>query len=360
MSGSPPGRRGPRFPVAALPLPAARALRRALGAADAGDPEALRAGLAEAVDADPDGATTRLLVARTRLATGAFDEGLADLEAAARMAPDPAYPRRMRLAWLIRLHYLEEARAELETHLAGPRDPALLETASLLLARTGAPARALELIRERLAQEGLPEAKRTGLHLHAARTAAAAGDTEAVADLLAAHLRSGTGDWSAARELHLEQGRPDRLAALAAAHPEVPAAQAIAAELALFRGDLDEAGRLARDTLARAPETTLAQLVDAAVAVRRGADDAGTRLDAVIAAAPDWPEAWLWRAEHRRLLGDLAGAADDIFEAKNRRPDYLAAKARHALVHLAGERPGGSRPAATSGSPISSPPRASR
>lgn len=143
MPPSPRHRRASPFAPGTVPPPVARALRRALAALDAGDRATVGAALDEALDADPEGATTRALVARVRFLAGGFDGALGELEAAADRAEDPAYPRRLRLAWLIRLHYLQEAREALEPLLAGTLDANLARTAADLLARTGAPDRAL-------------------------------------------------------------------------------------------------------------------------------------------------------------------------------------------------------------------------
>jgi tetratricopeptide (TPR) repeat protein len=136
-----------------------------------------------------------------------------------------------------------------------------------------------------------------------------------------------------------------------------PATSALAEESPALRGDptiyADESNRLfgflgaaETETDARsiedeiwhhwflAPDSKAAALMDRAMERRRNYDFAGAVeiLDELIAANPDWAEAWNQRATIRFMQGDLAGSLADVEETLQREPRHFGAMAGMAII----------------------------
>ncbi|MEM7524505.1 MAG: hypothetical protein AAF360_12250 [Pseudomonadota bacterium] len=87
-------------------------------------------------------------------------------------------------------------------------------------------------------------------------------------------------------------------------------------------------------------KTTTDELALGAGSIRAGRfDDAHRRLDALIAAAPGFAEAWNQRAFARFLKGDLYGSLTDIEETLKREPRHFGALAGRARIEARLGRP---------------------
>jgi len=83
-----------------------------------------------------------------------------------------------------------------------------------------------------------------------------------------------------------------------------------------------------------APDARAAELMGRAMERRRNYDFAGAVeiLDQLIAANPDWAEAWNQRATIRFMQGDLPGSLADVEETLQREPRHFGALAGMALI----------------------------
>jgi len=83
-----------------------------------------------------------------------------------------------------------------------------------------------------------------------------------------------------------------------------------------------------------APDAKAAELMGRAMERRRNYDFAGAVeiLDELIAANPDWAEAWNQRATIRFMQGDLPGSLADVEETLQREPRHFGALAGMAII----------------------------
>lgn len=83
-----------------------------------------------------------------------------------------------------------------------------------------------------------------------------------------------------------------------------------------------------------APDAKAAELMGQAMERRRNYDFAGAVevLDELVAANPDWAEAWNQRATIRFMQGDLPGSLADVEETLQREPRHFGALAGMALI----------------------------
>ncbi len=271
-------------------------LARALAAIDAGDrPAAEAEARALAAERDP---RARAAGARLQYLLRCYEESLATL------AGGPDALLRLRYSFLKRLRFEVEAGAQLEALLAAP-DARLLEAAVLHHRAAGRPDLALAAL------DALGDDRAEWRWLRA-RCAAQAGDRDAVVALARSVPRGLDDD---ARDELVEALLDVGAFAEAAAHGGDP----VRARLALWRGDAGEALALAADD----------------VEVTVGACVLTDRLDEAAARLPPEggsPTLDLLRGELAWKRGDVAEAARWVTRAKDRVPDYLAAKLLWVLV----------------------------
>jgi tetratricopeptide (TPR) repeat protein len=118
-------------------------------------------------------------------------------------------------------------------------------------------------------------------------------------------------------------GQAEALAKVVEVQPTHAEALAGLGDLALARGDDEEAGLLYGRALASDPDNLVALLGSAQAAFRRkdweGAEAAAGR---AAAAQPDYPFAYIDRARARRARGDAGGAIEDLGRAISLDPSY--------------------------------------
>lgn len=306
--------------------PATReALRRALQAIAAGQrAEAVAVARALAGDADR-GAL--LIGARLLFLLRLYDEALAALRR--RLAADDGdqFVRRLQFAWLKRLHFEADAEAALAAWLRDHGDLHAHKAALVHYETTDRPAAALQHMDATLDSD--PSA--ADRYRAQVRLAARAGDVAAARRAAEQALRRDPDRWLEVVESLLQLGCYDVVEQEAARRRPAPPAEALLAELALFRGRWDDAYAQAAAARQRDGDCQRALTVMVAAALLAGDLERAERDLAQWQGAIS-PALGCWRAELWFRRGDAQRAFDELSRVQNEVADYLAAKLMSVVV----------------------------
>jgi tetratricopeptide (TPR) repeat protein len=291
------------------------ALQRAL----AGDGASAHEGLV-AVSAPLDDRSTAV-AARVLYLVRAYDDALRLLDRAAPSA-GRGYLSRLRYAFLKRLRFEQEATAGLEQMLRGSPDAQVHEAAVLHYRGVDEYERALSHV------EAVLSLQPAAVHWYRSKLELAAflERPEPASNAASAALAVEPQSWPSLVDDLLRAGGFDTAQAILSAHAGSPRATAVEAELALFRGDYDQARELAQGVDDPRARTALFGAL-----IAKGELEAADELARSAATGPTWIT---WHAELRYRTGDHTRAVELLRNVLDRVPDYFAAKLLFALADL--------------------------